>query len=183
MKTRKRFTSLLVSAIAVTIMLFANVSNTFAQDNGALTNYCIPRSAQVTANAQIFGTDLAWCYNDYMKWASTYYMYYFTEPIHEVKITETNSGEVHVCESRTDKGYSGSNAGTFEGCYVGIDKTIVRGEMSPGETYNMKFTVLNNYYGYNGTNYCIYSYTSTFNIRIFLDLNINGKFEETEWSK
>ena len=182
MKTRKRITSVIMAGMLAFIMLFANLSTSVAQDMGP-TNYCIPNLTMVPANNQLFGSyaQQSWCYNDYLKAISTYYMYYFTVPIHEVKITESNSGEVKLFrESRVDKGYSGTNAGTFEGCYVGIDKTT-RGEMSPGETYNIKITVLNNYYGYNGTNYCIYNYTNTFVIRIFLDLNIDGVFQEGEW--
>ncbi len=110
-------------------------------------------------------------------------MYYFTVPIHEVKISESASGEVKMLrESRTDRGYAGTNAGTFEGCYVGIDKTLPhRAEMSPGDEYRIKISVYTNYYGYNGTDYCMYNYTNTYNIRVFLDLNIDGVFQEGEW--
>lgn len=164
----------LFSAILILLTVFA--TDTEAQNNGP-TNYCIPSNDMMLANPALFGNPLAWCYALYLKSVSTYYDYYFTTPIKEVKITETGSGEVKLL--RQSMGNGGQGMGPWEGCYV---YTGARGEMSPGEKYNIAVTVENNYYGYNGTNYCIYNYSNSYVIRIFIDFNMNGIFEHlTEW--
>lgn len=164
--------------MALFLVLSVGATDSFSQDNGP-TNYCIPGPELVTGNNAIFGTyaNVAWCYPLYLKQVSTYYDYYFTTPIKEVKITETNSGEVKLL--RQSYGNGGLGMGPWEGCYK---YTGVRGEMSPGEKFNIRYVVENNYYGYNGTNYCIYNYGTYYSTRVWIDFNLNGIFEHlTEW--
>ncbi|GAB1371316.1 hypothetical protein MASR1M45_13780 [Candidatus Kapaibacterium sp.] len=152
--------------MALFLVLSVGATDSFSQDNGP-TNYCIPGPELVTGNNAIFGTyaNVACCYPLYLKQVSTYYDYYFTTPIKEVKITETNSGEVKLL--RQSYGNGGLGMGPWEGCYK---YTGVRGEMSPGEKFNIRYVVENNYYGYNGTNYCIYNYGTYYSTRVWIDL-------------
>lgn len=162
--------------MALFIMLSVGVTESFSQDNGP-TNYCIPGPEMVTGNQGAFGTTAAWCYPAYLKSLSSLYDYYLTVPILEVRITETNSGEVKM--QRESYGAGGMNQGPWEGCYK---YTGARAEMSPGEKYNIRVVQLNNYYGYNGTDYCMYSYSTYYTMRIFIDFNLNGIFEHVpEW--
>lgn len=158
------------------VMLTITTVSSYSQDNGP-TNYCIPGPAMVPGNTGMGNPEAMWCYPSYLKSLSSYYDYYYTEPILEARITETASGEVKLL--RQSYGNGGQGMGPWEGCYK---YTGARGEMSPGETYNLKFVTLRNYYGYNGTDYCIYAYSTMLCFRVFIDFNRNGIFEHLdEW--
>jgi hypothetical protein len=103
-------------------------------------------------------------------------MYYFTMPIKEVKISNANTNEV-VLSRVSDGTYAW---GHWEGCYI---YTGVKGEMQPGETYNIAYRVDWNYYGYYGTDYCDYTWAQTYRVhRVFIDFNIDGDWDDNnEW--
>jgi hypothetical protein len=157
------------------VILFAFIANfdLKAEDTGP-TTYCYPKSEAMNLGSYY------WCYATYVKSISSYYMYYFTEPILETQIVDVASGEIKMDRiSRTNLGFSGQNMGEFEGCYV---YTGVKGEMEPGGIFDIKSWHRQNYYGYNGTDYCNYGYTIQFCFRVFIDFNIDGDFSDTgEW--
>ncbi|MFA5512988.1 MAG: GEVED domain-containing protein, partial [Candidatus Kapaibacterium sp.] len=161
------------------VMMLASLTipvDTYSQDTGP-DNYCIPSNDYMPANVNMGYPANFWCYPEYLKSASTYYDYYFTTPIKEVSITEVGSGEVKLL--RQSYGDGGKGMGPWEGCYV---YTGARGEMSPGEKYNIRMQVEINYYGYSGTNYCMYNYSNNYTARIFIDYNLDGVFDHlTEW--
>jgi hypothetical protein len=178
LRTKRQFAAITVFFM----MLFASIASIDlkAQDNGP-TNYCIPNIQYVPLMMQWYGANSPiWCYPKYIKSISTYYMYYFTVPILETQIVDVASGEIKMDrQSRDNPGYSGQNMGEFEDCYV---YTGARGEMEPGGIFDIKSWHNINYYGYNGTDYCSYGYTSTYDFRVFIDYNIDGDFSDMgEW--
>ncbi len=58
MKKNLQMTKSIKSLVLALIMVFFGLSSVNSQDMGP-TNYCIPNNSMVTANTQIFGTDLA----------------------------------------------------------------------------------------------------------------------------
>ncbi|MFA5512087.1 MAG: GEVED domain-containing protein, partial [Candidatus Kapaibacterium sp.] len=177
MKRSFQSIALILLPLLFTVMMFSIAVQTgYSQDTGP-DNYCIPSNDYMPANVNMGNPANFWCYPEYLPSISTYYDYYMTMPIKEVRITETGSGEVKLLRQSYSDG--GMGFGPWEGCYV---YTGARGEMSPGETYNIRVVVENNYYGYSGTNYCINNYSTTYTFRIFIDYNMDGIWDHlTEW--
>jgi hypothetical protein len=162
--------------IFTALCFFAVTTESFSQGDNGPSNYCIPGPSLVTAN-KAMGNEAMWCYPSYLKAMSSMYDYYFTVPIKEVSVIETSNNQVKL--NRQSYVNGGQGQGPWEGCYK---YTGAQGEMWAGHTYNIKVVVENNYYGYGGTNYCMYNYTNNYVFRIFIDFNLDGHFNHlTEW--
>lgn len=168
---KKLFTMLFV----VTLMISAT-SIVQAQSGSGPTNYCIPNASMVPEATQ-WNQDM-WCYPLYLKnmGYDQWYDYYFSIPIKEVKVSNAATDEVALYR----KSETTALWGIWEGCYV---YTGVKGEIQPGETYDIAYKVDYNYYSYYGTDYCNYGYSwLSYTNRVFIDFNIDGDFDDAnEW--
>ena len=179
MKNSLRLVKRMTATLAMLFVLFsvASIDLQSQQDPGP-SNYCIPSIDDVIVNQQ-WGYTTA-CYPEQMiiwGYKGYGYDYFYTCPILEVEVYnpfENNETKL----KRISR--AAANWGPWEHCYV---FTNVRGEVSPGETYNIKTFVDRNYYSYNGTDYCLmYGYYTYWYFRIFIDFNMDGDFVDAgEW--